>query len=348
MDWFKKNPFWSSVGIAVLLGVIGGGLFWRWAAGRSLALDEELASTRSQIARLKSRGVFPSPENVALFNQINARLGEYLAPAEERMRQGQIPLENVGPLEFKRRLRLAIDNLTAEAKRGIGQETRLPEGFTFGFSQYVAAAIPAPEAIPALMQQVAAVQEITRILYEANTEEILSVRRWPVENFVAKPAEGEEEAARPGRPPVAPKGKAAPAAAPASAPAVGDLLPAIDANPDWLAYRSVPMEFTFVTDAEKLRRFMNRLLDPSVTKPFYVIRAMRVVNRRDAPPTLDTLKEQAASAVASGQSLGMNFILGTERIAVTMRIDYVELKAPAAAAAPDAPAGGRAGKGSKQ
>lgn len=341
MDWFKKNPFWSSVGIAVLVGVIGGVVFWRWAVGRAEALDQELASTRSQIARLKGRGVFPSDENVKLFNQINARLGEYLAPAEERMRQGQIPLENVGPLEFKRRLRLAIDNLTREAQRGVGQETKLPDGFTFGFSQYVAAAIPAPEAIPALMQQVAAVQEIVRMLYEANTEEVLSVRRWPVESFVAKPADAETGAPKAGKPPVPSKG------GPAAGPAGGDLLAPVDVNPDWLAYRSVPMEFSFVTDAEKLRRFMNRLLDPSQTKPFYIIRAMRVINRRDAPPTLDTLKEQAANAAASGQSLGMNFILGTERIAVTMRIDYVELKAPAQAAPPEAPASGKAGKGGR-
>lgn len=338
MDWFKKNPFWSTVAIAALVAVIGGAVFWRWAAGRAEALDQDLAGTRSLIARIKSRGVFPSKENVELFNQTNARLQEYLAPTEERMRQGQIPLENVGPLEFKRRLRLAIDTLTREAKRGVGQETKLPDGFTFGFSQYVAAAIPAPEAIPALMQEVAAVQEIVRILYEANVEEITSVRRWPVENFVAKPADAEAASPKAGK---APPKAGVPAAPVTTAPAVGDLLPGIDANPEWLTYRSVPMEFTFVSDAEKLRRFMNRLLDPSVTKPFYIIRAMRVINRREAPPTLDTLKEQATTAAASGQSLGMNFILGTERIAVTMRIDYVELKAPAPAAA-------AAGKGQKK
>lgn len=322
MDWFKKNPFWSTVIIGMVVALIAGGLFWRWAAGKRLAIEQDLDNTRSMISRLKNRGVFPSKENVELFNQTNARLQEYLAPVEERIRQGQIPLENVGPLEFKRRLRLAIDTLIREAKPSVGVETKLPDSFTFGFSQYVAAAIPAPEAIPALMQEVAAVQEIVRILYEANVEEIRSVRRWPVENFVGKPAE--ESAPRPGQ-----SAKAAPKAAPAAqAQATGDLLPAVDVNPDWLTYRSVPMEFTFVTDAEKLRRFMNRLLDPSVTKPFYIIRAMRVINGRDAPPTLDTLKEQAAAAVARGDSLGMNFILGTERIAVTMRVDYIELKAP--------------------
>ncbi|MCC6355280.1 MAG: hypothetical protein IT577_15415 [Verrucomicrobiae bacterium] len=342
MDWFKKNPFWSSVGIAALVALIGGAIFWRWAASRTAALEQELSGTRSQIARLKSRGVFPSKENVELFNQTNARLQEYLTPVEERMRQGQIPLENVGPLEFKRRLRLAIDTLTQEAQRGVGQQTKLPDGFTFGFSQYVAAAIPAPEAIPSLMQQVAAVQELVRMLYEANVEEIVSVRRWPVENFVQKPAEAAPKGGK------APPAQGAPAAAPAAGPAVGDLLASIDVNPGWLAYRSVPMEFTFVSDAEKLRRFMNRLLDPAATKPFYIVRAVRVINRRDAPPTIDTLKEQATAAAESGQSLGMNFILGTERIAVTMRIDYVELNAPEQAGRSAAPAAGASGKGQKK
>ncbi|HPA16443.1 MAG TPA: Amuc_1100 family pilus-like protein [Verrucomicrobiae bacterium] len=341
MDWFKKNPFWSVVAIASLVAVIGGVVFWRWAAGRASDLEQDLAGTRSQVARLKSRGVFPSKENVEIFNQTNARLQEYLAPAEERMRQGQIPLENVGPLEFKRRLRLAIDTLTREAQRGVGQSTKLPEGFTFGFSQYVAATIPAPDSIPALMQEVAAVQEIVRMLYEASVEEIVSVRRWPVESFVSRPeVEAAGKAAVPAK--GAPKAAAAPAA---PAAAGGDLLPAIDVNPDWLTYRSVPMEFTFVTDAEKVRRFMNRLLDPSVTKPFYIIRAMRVVNRREAPPTLDLLKDQAKAASDSGKTLGMNFILGTERIAVTMRIDYVELKAQPAAAPPAAPAARGANRG---
>lgn len=346
MDWFKKNPFWSLVAIGAVVAAVGGAIFWRWTVGHTLAVEQELAGTRSQIARLKSRMVFPSKENVELFNKTNARLQEYLAPAEERMRQGQIPLENVGPLEFKRRLRLAIDTLTREAQRGVGQETKLPEGFTFGFSQYVAAAIPAPETIPVLMQEVAAVQEIVRMLYEANVEEIVAVRRWPVENFVAKPAAEEGGAPKGGKAAAAAKGAPAPPAP--TAAAVGDLLAGVDANPEWLAYRSVPMEFTFVTDAEKLRKFMNKILDPAATKPFYVIRAMRVVNRRDAPPTLDTLKEQAATAAASGQSLGMNFILGTERIAVTMRIDYVELNAPATAGKAAAPASGTAGKGGKK
>lgn len=337
MDWFKKNPFWSTVAIGALVALIAGVLFWRWTVGKTQELDQDLAGTRSMISRLKNRGVFPSKENVELFNQTNARLQEYLTPAEERIRQGHIPLENVGPLEFKRRLRLAIDTLTREAQRGVGQETKLPDGFTFGFSQYVAAAIPAPEAIPALMQEVAVVQEIVRILYEANVEEIVALRRWPVEHFISKPA----EAAAPVQPQKAAPKAAVPAAA---AQGTADLLSAVDVNPDWLTYRSVPIEATFVTDAEKLRRFMNRLLDPSVTKPFYIIRAMRVINRRDAPPTLDTLKDQASAAAASGQSLGMNFILGTERIAVTMRIDYIELKAAPQPAQPAAAAPAKAGK----
>ena len=84
MDWFKKNPFWSTVIIGMVVAVIGGALFWRWAAGQRMALEQDLDNTRTLISRLKGRGVFPSKENVELFNQTNARLQEYLAPAEER------------------------------------------------------------------------------------------------------------------------------------------------------------------------------------------------------------------------------------------------------------------------
>lgn len=340
MEWFKKNPFWGSVGIGVLIATIGGVVFWQWAARRAASIEEEIRDTRAQVLRLKKRGVFPSPENVALFNQINERLKQYLEPAEARMRQGQVPAQQIDPYEFKRQLRQTINALMAKASRGAGQVTKLPDGFTFGFSQYVAAAIPQPDTVPQLMQQVEIVRQIVEMLYEANAEEITSIRRWPVEYRPPTPAPA--AGAKPGTP--APPAPPPPVAAP-------DLLPAVDVNRDWRACRAVPFEFTFVCDTDRLRRFMNRLLDPSITRPYFLVRGVRVLNLREAPPTLDDLKNLTAAAVASGQSLGVNFILGTERISVTMRIDYEELKAAqevAIAPAPGKTAGQPAGKGGRK
>lgn len=300
MNWFRQNrwlgTFLIVLGICLLLA---GFLFFR-AKGAYDEAATQFDQAAAERARLESLDPFPSEAN---YRKMKGHLENYAAALEKlkaELKTRALPAAPLAPNEFQSRLRQAM---LATAEKARTNKVKLPDNFALGFDEYTAA-LPATGVTQVLGQQLSQVELLTNILIDAHIDGVTALTR------TASP---EEHGPSPGASP-----------SPGGGPKAGG--PAAT-GPKMLERSVVDVTFTSVPSAA--RKVLNQIA--SSNQQFYVIRILHVKNEKDKGP----VREKPAAAAAAGaappaaapaktpSNTALNFIVGTEHIETSARIELI-------------------------
>jgi hypothetical protein len=178
--------------VIVLVYVLCGVLLWRGAVAL-WAVKGQLDSSKGELEMLFAHDPFPSEQNLADERQnlsvLQGEFGRLLASLSE----GQVEPVEQGPPKFIAQFWETQKDLLAKAKdAGI----TVPKDFPFGFARHMPGALPAPQDVPRLTQQLRIVQNLCGMLYASHISELRGFGREEFETGVSSgPIVPEEPAA---------------------------------------------------------------------------------------------------------------------------------------------------------
>lgn len=173
MLWIKRNLFLAVGGLLGLLFLAGGVFYFVGAQGRSKALDAEIEEKTSQLGRLQSQPPFPSPENI----EIAKRETDKLRAALGQLNRFFVPVsaEKVTGVAFRAYRDRILAEMQARAKDA---KTTLPSPtYAFSFETQKPKTDFKEGTFPAIPQQMAEVDAITKVLFNAHVSPLINVRR---------------------------------------------------------------------------------------------------------------------------------------------------------------------------
>lgn len=252
--WLKQNAIMIGFGAGFL--ILLGGEIWlqQMASAKRSEVDANLAEQQSQLDHFGTMKPAPSRENIAIVKkdreEVEGLYSNLLATVGRSKIETQPDLRPVGFLQLMassfNRLRQAADTRPP---------VKLQDGFAFGFGRYAGppATLPARNLAPddakrvlgLLVQQLAAIEQISTMLITNHVDEITQIRRAEVE--------------------------------PGGAGESADLV--ISDDPKAL-YHVLPFEFQFTCNSDALRGFLNSLTQ---SKWFFVVRRLDIAG--EAPAT---------------------------------------------------------------
>ena len=173
--------------------------------------------------------------------------------------------------------------LTAIADKARANKIKLPDKFHFGFEEFVSA-LPDEAAAPRLGQELEQIDWLLNSLLDARVEAVTAFRRTPL-----------------------PEGRGGAAPPPTGGKSVE---------------RNV-MEATFVSTPGAARKVINQLA--AAKEQFCIIRLLHVRNEKQKGPPREETEEASSvsSAAQPSPPTALNFIVGTERIETTAKIEFV-------------------------
>lgn len=182
MTWLKRNLFLVAGGL-VALGMLGFAVFFLFT--KKQAVDEvtgQLTAKTDELKTLTTADPYPNQENIEAAKKEQVKLANHL----QGMRRYFVPVAsytNMDSAAFKVSLQTTISDMEHDAeKAGVA----LPNagagsgGYDFTFKPQRTSVVFAPETLVPLAMQVAEIQAMCDILFNARIENLLSLRRTPV------------------------------------------------------------------------------------------------------------------------------------------------------------------------
>jgi hypothetical protein len=299
MNWFRENKFLGSFLIAFGLALlIAGSLLLSTKSGFYEA-SNQFNQTATEFNRLQRLNPFPNNANLLTMKAQAADYRVALGKLKDELKTCVLPVTPLAPNEFQAHLRQTV---TAVIEKARTNKVKLPGNFFLGFDEF-AAALPSNTAAPLLGQQLAQVKLLTDILIEARIDALTAFRVGPLP---------EERAA---------------AGSPTPSPSRGGKTRAVAPTGPKLVERSV-VEATFVSTPSAARRVLNQIA--GANKQFFIIRTLHVVNEKDKGPPRVQEAEAANPAATNAASpapkpnAALNFIVGTEHIRTSAKIEVVK------------------------
>ncbi len=297
MNWFQQNRFLGfflgGLGLATLLSLY----FLLHQKGAAEEAGARLENTVTELNRLRASAPFPNEENLRKTKTQTDSYRSSLLALETELKSRMFPRPPLQPNEFQALLRQAANAVEDRARAG---KVQLPENFNLGFDEY-ATSLPNSEAAPRLGRQLRAIEWIANTLVDSHVDALVSLTRSPLPEEKSAPT-----------PTPAPRGRTAPAKT-------------ADANLKIVDSTSV--DLSFAASPAATRRVFNQIA--AAKEQVYIIRTLQVRNQADkgpkrggeapaAPPP-----PAAASGTGKPAEPGISFIVGTEHLNVTARIEIL-------------------------
>ena len=301
MNWFIQDRFVGSflgaLGVATLFSL----WFLFYEKSQANEAQSQLESTVAELNRLRSSSLFPNDENLKKTKAQTDAYRSSLLALENELKTRMFPLLPLEPNEFQAQLRLAV---TAVQDRATASKVQLPANFNLGFDEY-ATSLPNSEAAPLLGRQLRAIEWIANTIIDGHADALTALTRSPLPE--------EKPAATP-----SPRPKARTTAGPASGTAEKIV-------------ESTSIHLTFTGSPAAARRILNQI--GAAKDQFYVLRTLVVKNQVDKGPKRGAAEAtappaQAPSSGAKPKEPGIAFIVGTEHVDATARIEIVKFAIP--------------------
>jgi hypothetical protein len=290
MNWFRENRFLAALAIVFGILALAAVLFLSSAKSDWDEAAARFANASSELNRLQRLAPYPDLENLRKLKGHAEDYASALGKLKSEMKMRMTPTPPLKPNEFQSHLRLAINAVVAKAR---DKKVRLPDKFSLGFDEFVAA-LPDESAAPLLGQELVQLDWLMNALIEAHVHALTALRR------VAS-SEGQTGA---------PGGKR-PSRANAN----------IQRN---------HVEVSFSSTPAAARNVINEIAGAG--RHFCIIRQLHVRNEKPTGPPREAVLEATAantaapSSTSSGQTpspAALNFIVGTEKIEMTAKIEIV-------------------------
>ena len=338
MNWIKENKFLSGFLAVMIVGVAVLGYLLLSAKSRYADVSTQYDEQANDLNRLQSMAPFPAEPNLRVMEEERKKHQEAVVALQTDLSKNTIPVEPLSEVQFQDRLRDSVARVRTKAAE---RQTALPEkGFYMGFDLYENEP-PNPTAAPLLGRQLKAIELVVMQLIENRAVSLINLQREPLpEEGGVKPAN--DDAQRSGK----------------------------GGREDDTADKGVrrePFEVTFMAHQDSFRTILNNIVGSKTQ--FYIPRVVRVKNEKEKAPTKAetgagaapvaavvptdpaTAAGGVATAAASPAGAGaaaptapagapaaaasteaLKYVVGDERLEVTMRLEIVDFGQPAATA----------------
>jgi len=313
MNWFRQNVFLGSFLVTVALATILVGYFLLHEKGAAGEQQRRVDATLAELRRLRQGTPFPSEKNLRKMKEQIETDRQSLLALENALQPRILPVVPLQPNEFQAQLRQATTAITEQSRIS---KVRLPENFYLGFDEY-ATSLPNSTAAPLLGRELKAVEWLANTIVTAHVDSLNSLSRIPLmeeQTPVPIPTSTKTRAAKPIKPAAAPR----------------------------RIVESSSVEVAFSASPAAARKVLNQIAN--AREQFFIVRTLVVKNQvakgppRELNPAAAAAANPNPSLVSAGAKTGrspaptgINFIVGTEHIDVTARIEIVKFDFPKAA-----------------
>ncbi len=308
MTWIKRNLIWLVGLLSFALMVLGSLLLLKSQMAERDKVAVELEAQIKELERLTSLPNFPDPGNVKDMQQDNQQMDQRITQLLQQFAKAKVPTQSLTGIKFREIMNKRTQELEKRARR---QGLSIPLDYLFGFERYEKT-IPDNEYVPLLIKQLNVVEEIattllksprvlllesiTRVEFEdAGGEETRNMRRKPDE-IVEMPNNFKGSQNDPAK-----------------------------------MYTVMPFELQIAADPEGLRNFLNNLTRSKyLLIPAYIklksdeMEVTGKVKKAEVTPegkVITPLPEEALIAAETTK-----YVLGQQKINISMRIDWVEFR----------------------
>src|SRR5438552_12483469 len=173
MNWYRENRWLGNFLIAFAVTALLALWFLFRARSGFTEASVQFNEAATERNRLEHLDPFPNEEN---FRKTQAALNNYgaaLNKLKAELKAEMVPIKPLAPNEFQSRLRQAIVSTTEKAR---ANRVKLPENFHLGFDEFTRT-LPTTAAAPWLGQEVAQVELLLGILFDARVDSITTVKR---------------------------------------------------------------------------------------------------------------------------------------------------------------------------
>lgn len=300
MSWIRQNRFLASFYATTAVGAIALSALTYVQYDKYSAVSEDYVKQAAELKRLQSLTPYPSEENLKKLKLQRQTLDGNIQTLQAGLGKMELSVAPTSPEQFQDKLRSTVLAVADTAKQN---SVKLPEKekFYLGFDLYQAQP-PKASATAGLMNQLAGIETVTKLLLENKVAQIDSVKRAPL------PEEDQKNAAQPGAP--AQKTTAASAG----------------------ALRKTSFEIAFKADLKQARKVINSIVTEN--KQFLIIRALRIDNENPKAPSKKGIDENQAGAApadpskpaGSAAASALKYILGAEKVNVVAQVEIVNFK----------------------
>ena len=313
MNWVRNNRFLAGFLAVMLVGIGGLGFLVYSAYGRYSTVDDQYKTQVTELKRLEALAPYPEQANQTKYEELRKSYALAVRDLQTTLASYEPAPENPPPtpLQFQDRLRKAVED-TVSSAQAAGVDIVPKEKFYLGFEQY-SGTPPDAAATPLLASELNAINDLVAILLKnKHIEALISIKRGPVPGEAGSATAATAPAA-PGRP-----------AVPVAAPLV----------------TKYPIEIAFTALPNSFREILNTITS---SKRLYVIRAVQIKNQMDKGParaTEPTPGTGSANAVSPDPNAAplpekgppaLRYVVGQERLDVTLRIELTSVAPPAPA-----------------
>lgn len=289
-----QNKFLIGLGAVLLIVFIG--LGWMVIQSSS-AFDDAATRYQTQVAeldRLQKLPLYPEASNLKVLEDQKKVAADSAITLHQQLVPMAFPLEPLTPEQFQDQLTATVKRLTDKAAQ-VG--VTLSDKQYLGFVEY-RTATPKPEAATALGRQLKCIERAVDTLIERKVSSIDKITRPPLPEEL----DASKTAAVP-----APKGGKA-------APAKVELV------------TKYPFDIQFIAEQKAFQGALNDL--SKATDQFFIIQPLSIKSQGEkAPKKADSGSDRAAAiAAAAGGTPSpekMKYVLGAEKLNVTLRFDSV-------------------------
>ncbi len=156
------------------LMIVGGALLLFMSYSKLGKVETNISAKLNTLEYLHSGNPFPSTENVEIELQNGQELKSWFETLLRTSGEGQIDQDMRTPSKFMQLLRKTRSSLLKQAGEGV-----VAPNFAFGFDRYFVpgSALPGPDHVSRLAQQLAIVECISGIMFEEGVVRLSSVKR---------------------------------------------------------------------------------------------------------------------------------------------------------------------------
>ena len=280
-----QNKFYVGLGAALLVGCLSLGFLLYQTSGDFSAAEQKYNDQVKELDRLQNLDLYPEAKNQKILEEQMTSAQAEARALHRRLVPMAFPLEPMTPEQFQDKLNEAVKSLTEKAANA---GVDLSDKIYLGFSEY-RTATPRPEAAAALGRQLKCIAYAVDAMIDKKVAAITKITRTllPEERDAERMAAS--EAAKKKTPPKAP------------------------------LFSSYPFEVEFTAEQRAFQFVLNELSKSE--QQFFIIRPVVIKNQSEKAPK--KIAPAAPTTDAAVKPEKMRYVLGVEKLNVTLRIDSV-------------------------
>ena len=187
MNWFKENKFLATWLIVTLIGAAVLGFLMFSARSTYAETQQRYDELSSELSRLQTAAPYPNAENLKKMEALRKEHNSAITDLQKQLAAAEFPLEPTTPEQFQDLLDKSVKRVTTRAMElGV---TLPKDKFYMGFDRYERD-IPPAEAAPKLGRMLKAMELVVMQLLENRVTELTALKRDPFPEEGGGPAAG--------------------------------------------------------------------------------------------------------------------------------------------------------------